>query len=84
MVEAFKPLTERSSSSASVQSTLVANQEVLKLDLMKLVADVGLIRKHLKLMKSSIDGSQEDPLDSAATAANVEEEDVKEEDVEEE
>ncbi|KAB1214823.1 hypothetical protein CJ030_MR5G018787 [Morella rubra] len=74
MVEALKLLTERSSSSASVQSTLVANQEVLKLDLMKLVVDVGLIRKHLKLDEAS----------STIGPPKEEEEDVDEEEVEEE
>ncbi|KAB1201748.1 hypothetical protein CJ030_MR8G008981 [Morella rubra] len=53
MVEALQLLTEGSSASASVQSTLVANQEVFKLDLRKLGADVSLLQKHFNLDEAS-------------------------------
>ncbi|KAB1203619.1 hypothetical protein CJ030_MR8G000664 [Morella rubra] len=82
LVEATKLLTERSTSSASVQSTLLATQEVIKLVLAKLVADVALIRKHLKLDEAS---SNAHPLAKEEEDIEVEEKDVEEkEDKEEE
>ncbi|KAB1212276.1 hypothetical protein CJ030_MR5G025044 [Morella rubra] len=79
MVEAIQLLTERSSSFASALSTLIANQEVLKLDLMKLVADVGLIRKPLKIYEASTNTNPPEEGEK-----DVEEEEVEEEDEEEE
>ncbi|KAB1223925.1 hypothetical protein CJ030_MR2G000640 [Morella rubra] len=83
MVKALKLLTKRATTSVSVQSTLAANQEFFKLDLMKLVVDVSLIRKNLKIANRDEDSStvspQEDPMvveqdaDSVATTADVEE-----------
>ncbi|KAB1206283.1 hypothetical protein CJ030_MR7G011776 [Morella rubra] len=66
MVEALKLLTERSNTSASVQCSILATIEYLKLHMMKLVADVTLIRKQLSIAEkdeeSSTIGAQEEPI----------------------
>ncbi|KAB1216267.1 hypothetical protein CJ030_MR2G005637 [Morella rubra] len=89
MVESLKMLTERSNASASVQSSILATIEFLKLHMMKVVADVTLLSKHLNIAEkdyeSGVVGPAEEPtgadkdLESFAKADDVEEEEEEKE-----
>ncbi|KAB1212239.1 hypothetical protein CJ030_MR5G025007 [Morella rubra] len=85
LVEATKLLTERSTSSAFAQSTLLANQEVFELDLTKAVADVALIQKNLKLDEASSSANPpKEGKEDVEEDEGEEEEDIEEGDDEEE
>ncbi|KAB1223145.1 hypothetical protein CJ030_MR2G016446 [Morella rubra] len=65
IVEALQLLTERSNTSSSVQSSLLATQQTMKLTLSKVLNDVATICKHLNVVgtqgASSMAGGVEDP-----------------------
>lgn len=90
MVESLKMLTERSNTSASIQFSILATIEFLKLHMMKVVIDVTLLSKHFNIAEkdyeSSVVGPAEEPtgadkdLESFATTDDMEEEEEKEPD----
>lgn len=88
MVEALKLLTERSNTPTSIQSSILATIKFLKLHMIKLVADMTLIRNQLNIaenVEESITvGAPEEPTEAAKhgeffATADKEEEEVEEE-----